>query len=115
MARDVKRVSLVHVLTPAHHSGPERLARPYSGCGGRTIMPGLIDNHVHLNLNGSSLFDGEANQTWEDIAIRSTAMAKLYLMEGFTTVAAQIRLPNVVPPDDEYVGFLLFRHIKYPP
>jgi imidazolonepropionase-like amidohydrolase len=54
--------------------------------GGRTLMPGLIDNHVHLMLNGKGLLDIEANQTWEDIAIGGAAMAKLYLMEGFTTV-----------------------------
>ena len=53
---------------------------------GRTLMPGLIDNHVHLTLNGKSLLDIEANQTWEDLAIGSVAMAKLYLDEGFTTV-----------------------------
>lgn len=54
--------------------------------GNRTLMPGLIDNHVHLMLNGKSLLDIEANQTWEDLAINGAAMAKLYLMEGFTTV-----------------------------
>jgi imidazolonepropionase-like amidohydrolase len=54
--------------------------------GGRTLMPGLIDNHVHLMLNGSSLSDIENNKTWEDLAIGGVAMAKLYLMEGFTTV-----------------------------
>jgi len=53
---------------------------------GRTLMPGLIDNHVHLMLNGAGLLDIEANQTWEDIAIGGVAMAELYLMEGFTTV-----------------------------
>ena len=53
---------------------------------GRTLMPGLIDNHVHLSLNGKSLLDMEANKTWEDLAIGSVAMAKLYLDEGFTTV-----------------------------
>ncbi|MEA2080036.1 MAG: amidohydrolase family protein, partial [Pseudomonadota bacterium] len=53
---------------------------------GRTLMPGLIDNHVHLTLNGKSLLDIEANMTWEDLAIGSVAMAKLYLDEGFTTV-----------------------------
>jgi imidazolonepropionase-like amidohydrolase len=53
---------------------------------GRTLMPGLIDNHVHLMLNGSSLLDIEANMTWEDLAIGGVAMAKLYLDEGFTTV-----------------------------
>jgi imidazolonepropionase-like amidohydrolase len=54
--------------------------------GGRTLMPGLIDNHVHLMLNGGGLLDIEANQTWEDIAIGGVVMAELYLMEGFTTV-----------------------------
>ena len=55
--------------------------------GGRTLMPGLIDLHVHLIANGDrGLVDIEANFTWEDLAIRSAAMAKQYLMEGFTTV-----------------------------
>jgi imidazolonepropionase-like amidohydrolase len=55
--------------------------------GGRTLMPGLIDLHTHLITNGDGgLADVEANFTWEDLAIRSTAMAKQYLMEGFTTV-----------------------------
>jgi imidazolonepropionase-like amidohydrolase len=54
--------------------------------GGRTLMPGLIDNHVHLMLNGKGLLDIEANQTWEDIALGGAAMAKMYLEEGFTTV-----------------------------
>ena len=55
--------------------------------GGRTLMPGLIDCHVHLNLNGDKgLADMEANLTWEDLAIRSVAMARLYFMDGFTTV-----------------------------
>ena len=54
--------------------------------GGGTLMPGLIDNHTHLMLNGKSLLDIEANQTWEDLAIGGAAMARLYLMEGFTTV-----------------------------
>ena len=53
---------------------------------GRTLMPGLIDNHVHLMLNGANLLDIEANMTWEDLAIGGVAMAKLYLDEGFTTV-----------------------------
>ena len=54
--------------------------------GGRTLMPGLIDTHVHLMLNGKGLTDIEVNQTWEDIAIGGVAMAEMYLMEGFTTV-----------------------------
>jgi imidazolonepropionase-like amidohydrolase len=54
---------------------------------GRTLMPGLVDLHSHLLANGDGgLVDIEANFTWEDLAIREAAMAKLWLMEGFTTV-----------------------------
>ncbi|MBT5683401.1 MAG: amidohydrolase family protein, partial [Gammaproteobacteria bacterium] len=53
---------------------------------GMTLMPGLIDNHVHLSLTGAGLHDMETNQTWEDIAIASVAMAEMYLNFGFTTV-----------------------------
>ncbi len=53
---------------------------------GRTIMPGLIDLHSHFMANGDKgLADIEANLTWEDLAIRSAVMAKLHLMEGFTS------------------------------
>jgi imidazolonepropionase-like amidohydrolase len=54
--------------------------------GGRTLMPGLIDNHVHLELPGPTLPAMEANSTWEDIAIHGVAMSEMYLMQGFTTV-----------------------------
>jgi predicted amidohydrolase len=39
----------------------------------RTLMPGLIDNHVHLMLPGPRLPAKEANSTWEDIAIHGVA------------------------------------------
>ena len=55
--------------------------------GGRTLMPGMVDLHSHLLANGDGgLVDIEANFTWEDLGIRMAAMAKLWLMEGFTTV-----------------------------
>jgi imidazolonepropionase-like amidohydrolase len=53
--------------------------------GGRTLMPGLIDNHVHLVLTGSNLSAIE-NMTWGQIAFASVPVAKMYLMEGFTTL-----------------------------
>jgi imidazolonepropionase-like amidohydrolase len=53
----------------------------------RTLMPGLIDAHEHLNLNGEdALVDAESRFNWEDIAIRSVAQAQRYLIEGFTMV-----------------------------
>jgi imidazolonepropionase-like amidohydrolase len=54
--------------------------------GGRTLMPGLIENHAHLMLMGPTLPAMESGTTWEDYAIHASAMAKMYLMQGFTTV-----------------------------
>jgi imidazolonepropionase-like amidohydrolase len=54
--------------------------------GGRTLMPGLIENHAHLMLMGPSLPAMESGTTWEDYAIHASAMAKMYLMQGFTTL-----------------------------
>jgi len=53
---------------------------------GRTLMPGLIDNHVHLSLTGATLSIIENDMTWEDIAYNAVPVAEMYLMEGFTTV-----------------------------
>jgi len=53
--------------------------------GGRTLMPGLIDNHVHLVLTGANLSAIEG-MDWGQIAYASVPMAEMYLMEGFTTV-----------------------------
>ena len=53
---------------------------------GRTLMPGLIDNHTHLEMCGASLAEMETSMTWEDLAMGGVANARLYLHEGFTTV-----------------------------
>ncbi|TWX66340.1 amidohydrolase family protein [Colwellia demingiae] len=53
---------------------------------GKTLMPGLIEAHAHLMLMGPSLPLMESNTTWEDFAIHGAAMAKMYLMQGFTTL-----------------------------
>jgi imidazolonepropionase-like amidohydrolase len=53
----------------------------------RTVMPGLIDTHVHLEFQISR--DYTLSQFYEnpaDIAIKSTVYAKRTLMAGFTTV-----------------------------
>ena len=54
--------------------------------GGRTLMPGFIENHAHLMLPGPNLPVMESTVTWEDFAIHGTKMAEMYLMQGFTTV-----------------------------
>ena len=53
--------------------------------GERTLMPGLIEGHGHLQLNGSSLADIENNKSLEELAVRSVVKAKDALMSGFTT------------------------------
>lgn len=53
--------------------------------GGRTLMPGLIEGHGHLQMNGSSIADIESSSSWEQLAVRSVAMARHALMYGFTS------------------------------
>jgi imidazolonepropionase-like amidohydrolase len=52
---------------------------------GRTLMPGLIEGHGHLMMNGSSLADIENNRNWEELASRAAAKADMALMSGFTS------------------------------
>lgn len=52
---------------------------------GRTLMPGLIEGHGHLQMNGSSITDIENIKNWEELAVRSAVNAKAALMSGFTT------------------------------
>jgi len=55
--------------------------------GGRTLMPGLIDNHVHIFLSASSeeqMMDPQA--TPESLFGRANEEAKQILLRGFTSV-----------------------------
>jgi len=55
--------------------------------GGRTLMPGLIDNHVHVFLSASTeqqLLDPAAKP--EDMFGRALAEAEQILLRGFTSV-----------------------------
>ena len=53
----------------------------------RTVMPGLIDAHVHLEDQGGPNEQlKEFTQSEPDIAFQSTVYAKTTLMAGFTTV-----------------------------
>jgi imidazolonepropionase-like amidohydrolase len=57
--------------------------------GARTLMPGLIDAHVHLNLQlleNPAAIDGVNNMTWEEIGALAYESAQEYLYSGFTTV-----------------------------
>lgn len=55
--------------------------------GGRTLMPGLIDNHVHIFMSASTekqLLD--PTSTFEMLNERALAEAKQVLLRGFTSV-----------------------------
>jgi len=52
--------------------------------GGRTLMPGLIDGHTHLNMSTGVV--GIERMPWDEIGVRSTIMARDWLNDGFTTV-----------------------------
>ena len=53
---------------------------------GRTLMPGLIDNHVHLFMSASSqaeMLDPKA--TFETLETKAAEEARLMLLRGFTS------------------------------
>jgi imidazolonepropionase-like amidohydrolase len=52
---------------------------------GHTLMPGLIEGHGHLMMNGTSIGDIESNNSWEQLAVRSAYMANIALKYGFTS------------------------------
>ncbi|MGI9341534.1 MAG: amidohydrolase family protein [Gammaproteobacteria bacterium] len=57
--------------------------------GGRTLMPGLIDAHVHLNLmllDNPQGIVGANLMTWEEIGALAVQAAQEYVYSGFTTV-----------------------------
>ena len=58
---------------------------------GRTLMPGLIDAHVHLNMQFGGYgtdrgIQGMQNMTWEEIGALAYESAREYLPAGVTTV-----------------------------
>ncbi len=55
--------------------------------GGRTLMPGLIDSHVHINMYGpTGAITALQDTTWEEIGARAAAFGQEMLAMGFTTV-----------------------------
>ena len=54
--------------------------------GGRTLMPGLIDSHSHLNMNANGGVNVMEGMRWDEIASRSVAQAQEWFADGFTTV-----------------------------
>ncbi len=58
--------------------------------GGRTLMPGLIESHVHLNFQHMiGGYETVEQRDWEEIGAMAGAVATSLLMDGFTTVRDQ--------------------------
>lgn len=55
--------------------------------GGRTLMPGLIDSHVHLYATGLvQSFAGLQAAKWDQVGATAAENARDYLYDGYTTV-----------------------------
>lgn len=54
--------------------------------GGMTLMPGLIDSHVHFNLSMDGGRPGMEQSRWDTISAYGMAAAQEWLADGFTTV-----------------------------
>jgi imidazolonepropionase-like amidohydrolase len=56
-------------------------------CGKRTLMPGLIESHVHLNLQHMvGGYDTIEQRDWQEIGAMAAFTARSLLMDGWTTV-----------------------------
>ncbi len=70
-----------------------RLTRVIDG-GGRTLMPGLIESHVHLNLQHMvGGYETMENRDWQEIGAMAAFAAQSLLMDGFTT-ARDLGIPQ---------------------
>jgi len=54
--------------------------------GDRTLMPGLIDSHVHLTSSGANFRAQILTENAAEAALRGAESARVTLMAGFTTV-----------------------------
>ena len=54
--------------------------------GGRTLMPGLIDSHVHLTHMTVADLSAWEGMSWDEMAAEAMRNAREFLMSGFTTV-----------------------------
>src|SRR5678816_695470 len=54
--------------------------------GGRFVVPGLINCHSHLTLDGSADFDAEIRQSEAAAALKAFRNARLTVRSGVTTV-----------------------------
>jgi imidazolonepropionase-like amidohydrolase len=77
----LSRISTARIAPPAG-----ALLTTVQGAG-RTLMPGLIDNHVHVTLSASSQADAVNPQvTLDTLNARALSEATAVLLRGFTSV-----------------------------
>lgn len=65
---------------------PRKHRLPVVDCDGRTVMPGLIDCHVHLVYAGYRSMDQAMRTPVESAVINAVGHARQYLDSGFTAV-----------------------------
>lgn len=77
----------ISAISVAPIAVPPGLALTTIAGGGRTLMPGLIDNHVHITMSASSQRDLiDPQVTPELLQARATEEAGQMLLRGFTSV-----------------------------
>ncbi len=77
--------NVIKTISTAPDRRSRRLVRDRIAGGGRTLMPGLIDNHVHIFMSASSqaeMLDPKA--TFELLEAKAAEEARLMLLRGFT-------------------------------
>jgi imidazolonepropionase-like amidohydrolase len=77
--------SVIRTISTAPLAAPAGSSVTRIAGGGRTLMPGLIDNHVHIFMSASSqaeMLDPKA--TFELLEAKAAEEAKLMLLRGFT-------------------------------
>src|SRR5438067_8354541 len=73
-----------------------------------TLLPGLIDCHVHLGLSGGPNWLAEAQQSYATACFRSAQHARSTLQAGFTTVRTLGGAPGADPAlrDAQAIGLV---------
>lgn len=65
---------------------PPASAEQVIDCGGRTIMPGLIDAHVHIGAIDVDILEQHRNYATSHAALKMGRILAETLLQGFTTV-----------------------------
>ena len=84
-------------------------------CGGRTVMPGMVEAHCHISFDNIESFEAVVHTAPEDHALVALKNAQLLLQRGFTSLfsaaAAKPRL-DVAVRDAIARGYFLGPRIK---